>query len=132
MISDMVDYDFLPKCTKDELITLIKNKSWFNQLFTFRDVLSIRWNNKNKQLIKKEERLSEALDKIDAKKLDELAMLFNATTDVSKGLGIIKKMIPIEKQFKDWFLEDRVLQKERVKVEKLRETLMSLCKHSDL
>lgn len=118
------NFDFLEKCTKEELIVMIKQNCWFKQLFSYSDVLSYRWDKKSKELRAKESAHYKLLESFDAERQDKLAAKFNAETDFSKKLEIAKLMEPYEKKMNAWFKQEEKLKKERSKVDKLYDQLM--------
>lgn len=118
-----VNWDFLNKCTKEELIFFIKQNGFFTQRFRYSDVLSRRWQIKSDAVLKKQKEHTEKLNNIDMSKRDELAKQFNSETDAIKRIDILKKMKPYEDSFKRWMNEDKKIQKEQEEVDKLYEEL---------
>lgn len=119
------EWDFLEKCTKEELIFFIKQNGFFCQYFRYSDVLSRRWQLKQKELMERQKKHHEKLMSIDTKKRDELAKQFNAEIDFQKRIKIAQKIKPFEDALKKWFEEEKELQKEEKKVEKLYSNLMA-------
>lgn len=119
------NFGFLEKCTKEELIAMIKGNCCFNQLFTYSDVLSYRWNKKSKELMEKESAHTDLLKSFDATRQDELVTKFNAETDFQEKLKIAKQMEPYERKIKAWFDTEEELHKEQIKIDKLYRQLMA-------
>jgi len=114
-----MDYDFLDKCTKQELIHFIKNSSFLRQLFSYRDVLFFRWNTKSDELNNRRSKSILELDGLDFGERDKLAKRFNATTDINEKIRISKQLKKYEIPFRKWIKESQSINGEQEKLDKL-------------
>lgn len=112
---EKVDYDFLDKCTKEELIFHIRREGWLRQSFKYSDVLFSRWHKRSEEIQEKRRLNREFLNSIDGKKQDNLAHKFNAEKSIPKKLEIAEKMKPYHIKFKQWKKEhDKIIKAENV------------------
>ena len=114
-----MEYDFLDKCTKQELIHFIKNSSFLRQLFSYRDVLFFRWNTKSDELNNRRSKSILELDGLDFGERDKLAKRFNATTDINEKIRISKQLKKYEIPFRKWIKESQSINGEQEKLDKL-------------
>lgn len=106
---------FLHEFSKEEIIQWIKlNCSMHTP--KKRDLLWIRWDIGQKELLLKREQLSKELRSIDTKQHDVYAREFNNTTDTKVKLALLEKMRPYEQALKEWFKKDRALTNEEHKL----------------
>ena len=113
------NYDFLNKCTKEELIFFIKQNGYVRQLFSWSDVLRMRWDKKSKSLLDKQRVHGDKLGGVGLKKRDDIARQFNSEKDIKKKVELLNKMQPYQKKLEEWWLEDKKLKKEQEKVDAL-------------
>jgi len=114
-----MDYDFLDKCTKQELIHFIKNSSFLRQLFSYRDVLFFRWNTKSDELNNRRSKSILELDGLDFGERDKLAKRFNASTDINEKIRISEQLKKYEIPFRKWIKESQSINGEQEKLDKL-------------
>jgi len=114
-----MEYDFLDKCTKQELIHFIKTSSFLRQLFSYRDVLFFRWKTKSDELINKRSKSINLLDGLDFGERDKLAKIFNATTDINEKIRISKQLKKYEIPSRKWIKESQAISVEQEKLDKL-------------
>lgn len=120
---EVADYDFLDKCTKEELIFHIRREGWLRQSFKYSDVLFSRWQKRSEELRKLQKTHSEKLDTFDSKAQDDLARQFDAQKNIHKKLEIAKRMKPYELNMQKWWKDEKRLQKEDKKLETLYESI---------
>jgi hypothetical protein len=118
-----INYDFLEKCTKEELINAIRQSGWIRQAFKYSDILFDRWQKKSKDLQEKRRLNHEFLQSLDGKAQDDLARQFNDEKDLNKRIRIINKMKPYQKKFDKWKKEYDCLCIEEKKLDKLYESI---------
>jgi hypothetical protein len=117
------NYDFLEKCTKEELIYCIRQAGWIRQAFRYSDVLSARWKKESDKMLEKQKAHHEKLQSLDGKAQDILAHQFNAENDFTKKLEIAEKMKPYNDKMAKWWKEEKMLQKEEAKINALYESI---------
>ena len=116
----MKNFDWLYEFTKEEIITFFLGKSSFYfDPPKKSELLLIRWQRLAKENLKKQELLTEELNKIDTKKRDELARQINNTKDLKKKLELIKKIVPYETAFQNYIKKSKQIEKEYKEIEKL-------------
>lgn len=118
-----VNYDFLEKCTKQELITKIKELAWIRQMFRYSDILFTRWQIKSKKLQEKRRLNCDFFQELDGKKQDELAHQFNKESDINKKLEIADKMKSYDSNLRCWFKKEKQLQREEKKLNALFDSI---------
>ncbi len=104
---ESLDYSFLEKCTKEELIHFIKTKNYFRQLFYYHEVLFRRWDIASRSLLNKQREHNAKLNNLDVKKQDDLARQFNTEKDAQKKLDILQKMEPYDNKLQAWMSESK-------------------------
>ena len=117
------NYDFLEKCTKEDLIFNIRQSGWISQMFVYSDILFSRWQKRSEEIQEKRRLNHEFLQTIDAKSQDDLARQFNAEKDFNKKLAIAEKMKPYQKKFETWKKEYDKISKSEKALEILYESI---------
>ena len=111
----------LDEMTKDDLVAWIRDQPFFRPKRS--DVLYIRWQRQSAEVLEEMQKENRALDGVDFKARDKLAVRFNESKDPAEKLRLIEQIQPYDKAMSDHIKRSQALDKKRKRVDALYEQI---------
>lgn len=113
--------DILDEMTKDELVTWIRNQHFFRPKRS--DILYLRWEKQSAAVLEEMQKENRALDGVDFKERDRLAVRFNESKDSKEKLRLLELIGPYDKAMSDHIKRSQALDRKSKKVDSLYEQI---------
>ena len=113
--------DVLDEMTKDDLVAWIRDQPFYRPKRS--DVLYIRWQRQSAEVLEEMQKENRALDGVDFKARDKLAVRFNESKDPAEKLRLLELIQPYDKAMSDHIKRSQALDKKRKRVDGLYEQI---------
>ncbi|UXL40059.1 hypothetical protein N7D90_07820 [Pseudomonas fragi] len=113
--------DILDGMTKDDLVAWIRNQHFYQPKLS--DVLYIRWQRQSAEVLEEMQKENRALDGVDFKERDRLAVRFNETKNAAEKLRLLELMQPYNKAMQDHIKRSQALDRKSKRVDALYEQI---------
>ena len=113
--------DALDEMTKDDLVAWIRNQHFLRPKRS--DVLYIRWERKSAEVLEEMQKENKALDGVDFKERDRLAVRFNESRDAGEKLRLLELIQPYDKAMSDHIKRSQALDRKSKRVDALYEQI---------
>ena len=113
--------DVLDEMTKDDLVAWIRSQPFYRPKRS--DVLYIRWQRQSAEVLEEMQKENRALDGVDFKERDRLAVRFNETKNAAEKLRILELMQPYHKAMQDHIKRSQALDRKSKRVDALYEQI---------
>ena len=113
--------DVLDGMTKDDLVAWIRNQHFYQPKLS--DVLYIRWQRQSAEVLEEMQKENRALDGVDFKERDRLAVRFNETKNAAEKLRLLELMQPYNKAMQDHIKRSQALDRKSKRVDALYEQI---------
>ena len=113
--------DVLDEMTKDDLVAWIRDQPFLRPKRS--DVLYIRWQRQSAEVLEEMQKENRALDGVDFKARDKLAVKFNESKDPAEKLRLIEQIQPYDKAMSDHIKRSQALDKKSKRVDALYEQI---------
>ena len=113
--------DVLDEMTKDDLVAWIRNQPFFRPKRS--DVLYIRWQRQSAEVLEEMQKENRALDGLDFKERDRLAVRFNESKDAAEKLRLLELMQPYNKAMQDHIKRSQAIDMKSKRVDALYERI---------
>ena len=113
--------DVLDEMTKDDLVAWIRSQPFYRPKRS--DVLYIRWQRQSAEVLEEMKKENRALDGLDFKERDQLAVRFNGSKDTAEKLRLLELMQPYNKAMQDHIKRSQALDRKSKRVDALYEQI---------
>ncbi|WP_223541003.1 hypothetical protein [Pseudomonas sp. BF-RE-26] len=113
--------DVLDEMTKDELVTWIRNQHFLRPRRS--DFLYIRWERQSAEVLDEVQKENRALDGVDLKARDQLAVRFNESKDLEEKMRLLKQIEPYDKAMSDHIKRSQAIDRKSKRVDALYEQI---------
>ena len=113
--------DVLEGMTKDDLVAWIRNQPFYQPKRS--DVLYIRWQRQSAEVIEEMQKENRALDGLNFKERDRLAIRFNESKDSAEKMRLIELIQPYDKAMSDHIKRSQAIDRKSKKVDALYEQI---------
>lgn len=113
--------DVLDEMTKDDLVSWIKDQHFLRPKRS--DVLYIRWERQSAEVLEEMQKETRALDGVDFKERDRIAVRFNESKDPAEKLRLLELMQPYNKAMQDHIKRSKALDRKSRRVDALYEQI---------
>ena len=113
--------DVLEEMTKDDLVAWIRSQPFYRPKRS--DVLYIRWQRQSAEVLEEMKKENRALDGLDFKERDRLAVRFNDSKDAAEKLRLLELMQPYNKAMQDHIKRSQALDRKSKRVDALYEQI---------
>ena len=113
--------DVLEEMTKDDLVAWIRSQPFYRPKRS--DVLYIRWQRQSAEVLEEMKKENRALDGLDFKERDRLAVRFNDSKDATEKLRLLELMQPYNKAMQDHIKRSEALDRRSKRVDALYEQI---------
>ena len=113
--------DVLDEMTKADLVAWIRNQPFFRPKRS--DVLYIRWQRQSAEVLEEMQKENRALDGLDFKERDRLAVRFNESKDAAEKLRLLELMQPYNKAMQDHIKRSQAIDRKSKRVDALYEQI---------
>ena len=113
--------DVLDEMTKDDLVAWIRNQHFLRPKRS--DILYIRWERQSAEVLEEMQKENRALDGVDFKERDRLAVRFHESKDSAEKLRILELMQPYDKAMQDHIKRSQALDRKSKRVDSLYEQI---------
>lgn len=113
--------DVLEEMTKDNLVAWIRSQPFYRPKRS--DVLYIRWQRQSAEALEEMQKENRALDGLDFKERDRLAVRFNESKDAAEKLRLLELMQPYKKAMQDHIKRSQALDRKSKRVDALYEQI---------
>ena len=113
--------DVLEEMTKDDLVAWIRSQPFCRPKRS--DVLYIRWQRQSAEVLEEMQKENRALDGLDFKERDRLAVRFNESKDAAEKLRLLELMQPYNKAMQDHIKRSQALDRKSKRVDALYEQI---------
>ena len=113
--------DVLEEMTKDDLVAWIRSQPFYRPKRS--DVLYIRWQRQSAEVLEEMKKENRALDGLDFKERDRLAVRFNESKDAAEKLRLLELMQPYNKAMQDHIKRSEALDRRSKRVDALYEQI---------
>lgn len=114
--------DVLDEMTKEDLVAWIKSHHFFSRPKRS-DVLYLRWERQSAEVLEEMQKENRALDGVDFKERDRLAIRFNESKDPEEKLRLIKLIEPYDKAMSDHIKRSQAIDLKSKRVDALYEQI---------
>lgn len=114
--------DVLDEMTKEDLVAWIKTHHFFSRPKRS-DVLYLRWERQSAEVLEEMQKENRALDGVDFKERDRLAIRFNESKDPEEKLRLIKLIEPYDKAMSDHIKRSQAIDRKSKRVDALYEQI---------
>lgn len=114
--------DVIDEMTKDELVIWIRNHHVFI-LPKRSDVLYLRWQRQSADVLEEMQKENHALDGVDFKEHDRLAVRFNESSDPAEKMLLLDLMSPYNKAMSDHLKRSQAIDRKSKRVDALYEQI---------
>ena len=120
-MSKKVVKDILDEMTKDDLVAWIRSQPFYRPKRS--DVLYIRWQRQSAEVLEEMQKENRALDGLDYKERDRLAVRFNESKDAAEKLRLLELMQPYNKAMQDHIKRSQAIDRKNKRVDALYEQI---------
>ena len=113
--------DVLEGMTKDDLVAWIRNQPFYQPKRS--DVLYIRWQRQSAEVIEEMQKENRALDGLNFKERDRLAIRFNESKDSAEKMRLIELIQPYDKAMSDHIKRSQAIDRKSKRVDALYEQI---------
>ena len=113
--------DVLEEMTKDDLVAWIRSQPFYRPKRS--DVLYIRWQKQSAEVLEEMQKENRALDGLDFKERDRLAVRFNESKNAAEKLRLLELMQPYNKAMEDHIKRSQALDRKSKRVDALYEQI---------
>lgn len=113
--------DILDEMTKDDLVAWIRSQPFTRPRRS--DVLYVRWGRQSAEVLEEMQKENRALDGVDFKERDRLAVRFNESKDLGERLQLLELMQPYDKAMSDHLKRSQTLDRKSKRVDALYEQI---------
>ncbi|NNB15195.1 hypothetical protein [Pseudomonas fragi] len=113
--------DVLEEMTKDDLAAWIRSQPFCRPKRS--DVLYIRWQRQSAEVLEEMQKENRALDGLDYKERDRLAVRFNESKDAAEKLRLLELMQPYNKAMQDHIKRSQAIDRKNKRVDALYEQI---------
>ena len=113
--------DVFDEMTKDDLVAWIRNQHFLRPKRS--DVLYIRWQRQSAEVLEEMQKENRALDGVDFKECDRLAVRFNESKDTIEKLRLLELMQPYDKAMQNHIKRSQALDRKSKRVDTLYEQI---------
>lgn len=113
--------DVLDEMTKDDLVAWIRDQPFYRPKRS--DVLYIRWQRQSAEVLEEMQKENRALDGVDFKARDKLAVRFNESNDPAEKLQLLELIQPYDKAMSDHIKRSQALDRKSKRVDALYEQI---------
>ena len=113
--------DVLEEMSKDDLVAWIRSQPFYRPKRS--DVLYIRWQRQSAEVLEEMKKENRALDGLDFKERDRLAVRFNESKDAAEKLRLLELMQPYNKAMQDHIKRSQALDRKSKRVDALYEQI---------
>ena len=113
--------DILDEMTKDDLVAWIRSQPFYRPKRS--DVLYIRWQRQSAEVLEEMKKENRALDGLDFKERDRLAVRFNESKDAAEKLRLLELMQPYNKAMQDHIKRSQAIDMKSKRVDALYERI---------
>ena len=113
--------DVLDGMTKDDLVAWIRSHHFYRPKRS--DVLYIRWQRQSAEVLEEMQKENRALDGLDFKERDRLAVRFNESKDAAEKLRLLELMQPYNKAMQDHIKRSQAIDRKSKRVDALYEQI---------
>ncbi len=113
--------DVLGEMTKDDLVAWIRNQHFYQPKLS--EVLYIRWQRQSTEVLEEMQKENRALDGVDFKERDRLAVRFNESKNTAEKLRLLELMQPYNKAMQDHIKRSQALDRKSKRVDALYEQI---------
>ena len=113
--------DVLEGMTKDDLVAWIRNQPFYQPKRS--DVLYIRWQRQSAEVLEEMQKENRALDGLNFKERDRLAIRFNESKDSAEKMRLIELIQPYDKAMSDHIKRSQAIDRKSKKVDALYEQI---------
>lgn len=114
--------DVLDEMTKEDLVAWIKSHHFFSRPKRS-DVLYLRWERQSAEVLEEMQKENRALDGVDFKERDRLAIRFNESKDPEEKLRLIKLIEPYDKAMSIHIKRSQAIDRKSKRVDALYEQI---------
>ncbi|MGN8346312.1 hypothetical protein ACLEJQ_22185 [Pseudomonas sp. SMV71] len=113
--------DVLEEMTKDELVAWIRRQHFTRPKRS--DVLYLRWERQSAEVLEEMQKENRALDGVDFKERDRLAVRFNESKDPEEKMRLIKLIEPYDKAMSEHIKRSQAIDRKNKRVDDLYEQI---------
>ena len=113
--------DVLDEMTKEDLVAWIRSHHFSRPKRS--DVLYLRWERQSAEVLEEMQKENRALDGVDFKERDRLAVRFNESNDSAERLRLLELMAPYNKAMSDHIKRSRAIDRKSKRVDALYEQI---------
>lgn len=113
--------DVLEEMSKDDLVAWIRSQPFYRPKRS--DVLYIRWQRQSAEVLEEMQKENRALDGLDFKERDRLAVRFNESKDAAEKLRLLELMQPYNKAMQDHIKRSQAIDRKSKRVDALYEQI---------
>ncbi|MET0950212.1 MAG: hypothetical protein ABWY17_17180 [Pseudomonas sp.] len=113
--------DVLEEMTKEDLVAWIKSHHFSRPKRS--DVLYLRWERQSAEVLEEMQKENRALDGVDFKERDRLAVRFNESNDSAERMRLLDLMTPYNKAMSDHIKRSQAIEKKSKRVDALYEQI---------
>ncbi|WP_236189360.1 hypothetical protein [Pseudomonas pharyngis] len=114
--------DILDEMSKEDLVAWIKSHHFLSRPKRS-DVLYLRWERQSAEVLEELQKENRALDGLDFKERDRLAIRFSESKDSEEKLRLIKLIEPYDKAMSDHIKRSRAIDRKSKRVDALYEQI---------
>ena len=113
--------DVLDEMTKEDLVAWIRSHHFSRPKRS--DVLYLRWERQSAEVLEEMQKENRALDGVDFKARDQLAVRFNESNDSAEKLRLLKQIEPYDKAMSDHIKRSQAIDRKSKKIDALYEQI---------
>ncbi len=113
--------DVLEEMTKEDLVAWIKSHHFSRPKRS--DVLYLRWERQSAEVLEEMQKENRALDGVDFKERDRLAVRFNESNDSAERMRLLDLMTPYNKAMSDHIKRSQAIERKSKRVDALYEQI---------
>lgn len=113
--------DVLDEMTKEDLVAWIRSQVYLQPKRS--DVLYLRWQRQSAEVLEDMQKENRALDGVDFKERDRLAVQFNESNDSAEKMLLLDLMSPYNKAMSDHLKRSEAIDRKRKRVDALYEQI---------
>jgi hypothetical protein len=113
--------DVLDEMTKEDLVAWIRSHHFSRPKRS--DVLYLRWERQSAEVLEEMQKENRALDGLDFKERDRLAVRFNESNDSAERLRLLELMAPYNKAMSDHIKRSQTIDRKSKRVDALYEQI---------
>ncbi len=113
--------DVLDEMTKEDLVAWIRSHHFSRPKRS--DVLYLRWERQSAEVLEEMQKENRALDGVDFKERDRLAVRFNESNDSAERLRLLELMAPYNKAMSDHIKRSQAIDRKSKRVDALYEQI---------